>query len=380
MSEPTEPWPLLDQPGSLSQPQPAAAGRCPTCSYPVTAYAMFCEGCGAPLLPSASPPEHTGTRTTSTRTQRLAVAAATPCVECGGTVDADGYCQTCGAKAPNPRDHLEFSPADWVAGVTDRGVARSRNEDAVAVWAAPQGQRAVLVVSDGVSTSIDSDAASLAAVNSACEVLAALPDELSETDAAAALVAAAAGANRAVIATTLTDSVNAASATFAAAVVHGDTVHLASLGDSRIYWISATSQLALTVDDSMAQAFIEQGMPRDEAESMPTAHAITKWLGRDSDDVAPRTSCHRITDDGWLLVCSDGLWNYASTPAALGSQVVAALTGDPTPLEVSRRLVAWANAQGGHDNVTVAVAWCRATLGTPVAAQADAGKGLHSNG
>lgn len=380
MSEPTEPWPLLDQPGDLPQPQPAAAGRCPTCSYPVTAYAMFCEGCGAPLLPSASPPEHTGSSTSSTRTQRLAGAAVPPCGECGGTVDADGYCQTCGAKAPNPRDHLEFFPADWVAGVTDRGVARSRNEDAVAVWAAATGQRAVLVVSDGVSTSIDSDAASLAAVNSACELLAALPNQLSETEAAAALVAAAAEANRAVVATTLAESANAASATFAAAVVHGDTVHLASLGDSRIYWISATSQLALTVDDSMAQAFIEQGMPRDEAESMPRAHAITKWLGRDSDDVAPRTACHHITEDGWLVVCSDGLWNYASTPAALGSQLTAALNGDPTPLEVSRRLVAWANAQGGHDNVTVAVAWCRATLGTPVAAQADAGKGEPSNG
>ena len=63
MSEPFEPWPLLD--AAEGNPQPAAAGRCPTCSYPVTAYAMFCEGCGAPLLPSESPPEPTRGGTSS---------------------------------------------------------------------------------------------------------------------------------------------------------------------------------------------------------------------------------------------------------------------------------------------------------------------------
>ncbi|MBK9697794.1 MAG: protein phosphatase 2C domain-containing protein [Propionibacteriaceae bacterium] len=378
MSEPFEPWPLLD--AAEGNPQPAAAGRCPTCSYPVTAYAMFCEGCGAPLLPSESPPEPTRGGTSSTATRRFAVAPAAPCAECGGTVDPDGYCQTCGAKARNPRDHQELAPAEWLAGVSDRGVARSRNEDAVALWAAPTGQRAALVVADGVSTSIDSDAASLAAVTSACDLLAALPEDLSDDEVASALVAAAAGANHAVIAATNPASPNAASATFAAALVHGDTVHVASLGDSRIYWISAEADVALTLDDSMAQAFIAQGMPRDEAESMPNAHAITKWLGRDSEDVVPATLAHHLTEDGWLVLCSDGLWNYASAPSALGAQVRAALLADATPLEVARRLVEWANAQGGHDNVTVAVARCRATLGTPTAAQPEAGKGSPSNG
>ena len=93
---------------------------------------------------------------------------------CGGAVAADGYCATCGARAPSPRDHFVEQPAPWVAAVCDRGVRHPRNEDAVAVAADPEpGTRAVLVVCDGVSSSTDSDVASLAAARAARDVLAA---------------------------------------------------------------------------------------------------------------------------------------------------------------------------------------------------------------
>ena len=50
-----------------------------------------------------------------------------------------------------------------MAACCDRGVRHHRNEDATATAADPApGSRAVLVVCDGVSTSIDSDVASLA--------------------------------------------------------------------------------------------------------------------------------------------------------------------------------------------------------------------------
>ena len=63
-----------------------------------------------------------------------------------------GYCETCGAKAANPRDHFAEQPAPWVAGVCDRGIRHSRNEDAMAIAAdAEPGSRALLVVCDGVT-------------------------------------------------------------------------------------------------------------------------------------------------------------------------------------------------------------------------------------
>ena len=347
-----EPWPLLDSGGAT--PVSAVEGRCPTCTYPVTPWASFCEGCGAPLLPTAPPPplQPSGG---SAATRRLgAEAQARVCGQCGGTIDADGYCQTCGSKAPDPRDHSETAPAPWVAGVCDRGIQHARNEDAQALWVSPGGDRAVLVVCDGVSSSAEADVASTAGAERACQVLAERATG-GDSGIAEALVSAAAEATAAIAAATTGDGASAGSATFTAAVITADAIHHGSLGDSRCYWIGA-EPLLLTRDDSMAQAFIDQGMPREEAEAMPKAHAITKWLGSDALDVVPRTGVLRPDGEGWLLVCSDGLWNYASEPAALAAQVAAAEAVDPSPLAIARSLVGWANAQGGQDNVTVALA------------------------
>jgi len=350
---------------------------------------LFCEACGGPLVPTvaAPAPAPAAADAGSTQTRRLGerVSQLADCPVCGGSVGADGYCQTCGAKAPSARDHFTAAPAPWVGGVCDRGVQHVRNEDAMALWA--EGDRAVLVVCDGVSSSIDSDVAALAGAEKARDVLVALdadgllgPDS-GDSAIAQALVTATAEANRAVIAHTAPNSTNAASATFAAAVVIGDRVHYANLGDSRVYLLCQGDVRLLSVDDSMAQAFIAQGMPRAEAEALPRAHAITKWLGRDATETVPRTGVQQVGAPGWLVVCSDGLWNYASTPEALATQVEAAARDGGDPAAVAARLVVWANSQGGQDNVTVALA--RVPAGSPVtlgATPSDQGKEPAENG
>ena len=61
---------------------------------------------------------------------------------------------------------------------------------------------------------------------------------------------------------------------------------------------------------------------------------------------------------GWVLVCSDGLWNYCSEPQRPrrpGGDARAARRG-ADPLALAAALVDWANAQGGQDNITVALA------------------------
>ena len=96
----------------------------------------------------------------------------------------------------------------------------------------------------------------------------------------------------------------------------------ANIGDSRVYWLpDGGPAVQLTVDDSAAQQQIEAGVPRRSPRPSPQAHAITKWLGRDAPDVTPRTGQLEITGPGWLLACSDGLWNYASEPEALAAQI-----------------------------------------------------------
>ena len=336
-------WPLLP--------------TCPTCGAPVSPSASFCEACGGALTPTEPAPEPSRpAEPFSGQTQRLGSRAsqATECISCGGPVGADGYCQLCGTKAPSARDHYRDAPAGWVAGVCDRGQSHPRNEDAMALWA--QADQAVLVVCDGVSTSTDSDVAAQAGAVAARDLLVARL-AMAEPSIPQALVDAAAAANAAVIANTAETSTNAASATFAVGVVIGSRLHFANLGDSRVYFLGEREGQLLSVDDSLAQAFIEGGMPRDEAESMPRAHAITKWLGRDASDIAPRVGLLEIDQAGWLVVCSDGLWNYASAPEQLHAQLAA--TGSQDPSVVAAKLVEWANGQGGRDNITVAVARLR---------------------
>jgi serine/threonine protein phosphatase PrpC len=393
----------------MTETTPAASSsaeilHCPTCGSEVHAGDSFCEACGTSLA-FAAPTDGDGQAVASEdellespitlsrsiaqqseeTTEEMAdtvVVARRRCTSCGGPVGADGYCEVCGTKAPSERDHYTEQPASWVASCCDRGVRHYRNEDASALAADPEpGSRAVLVVCDGVSTSTDSDVASLAGARAARDVLVAhrptgigLPASQSAA-LATAIEASVAVANDAVIANTAPNSPNAASCTFAAAVVVGSTVSFGNLGDSRVYWIpdpGGDAPRLLSVDDSVAQLRIDSGVSREEAEAGPQAHAITKWLGRDAPDIVPTTGSIDLGTPGWVVACTDGLWNYVSEPDALqtliaeqtaviGSAIGGAGSGGAAgggidPLPLAEALVRWACDQGGKDNITVALA------------------------
>ncbi|HWM72300.1 MAG TPA: zinc ribbon domain-containing protein [Nocardioides sp.] len=356
-----------------------SATTCPSCGAEIVADAKFCESCGKPVgdpaaaattaAAPAPPSEDLGsgpisapTHITPVNVETPAPGGRRPCVSCGGTVGPDTYCEQCGTKQPSERDHFRETPAPWVAGVCDRGIRHTRNEDAMALLASPTaGERAVLVVLDGVSNTDDSDQASLAGARAAREVLRTpLPRGMGTPESRLAAVTrvfadAVAAANDAVVGLTPEGSEHPPSATFVAAIVEGTVLSYANVGDSRAYWLpDGGPGVQLSVDDSAAQLQMEAGMSRLEAESGPQGHAITRWLGRDAPDLAPRVGEVTLDAAGWVLVCSDGLWNYASEPDALVAQITAAATSDPAALAVA--LTEFANAQGGQDNITVALA------------------------
>jgi serine/threonine protein phosphatase PrpC len=296
---------------------------------------------------------------------------ATVCSVCRGTAFQDGYCSTCGAPAVRERDHWVEQPAAWVAAVCDRGIRHSRNEDAVALSAEPeQGSRAVLVVCDGVSSSVDPDIASLAAARAARDVLTAgqpaSPSIAGRIRSWTDLLTQAAEAANAEAVETFHNPTHRPgerqhsppSCTFAAAVVDGPVIVAGWVGDSRVYWVPDTGPAEqVSIDDSWATEQMMAGMPRAQAEAAPQAHAITRWLGRDSPDVVPRCTTLTPTSPGWLLVCSDGLWNYCSEADEMGALLGrTAVASRNDPATTASELVKWANAQGGQDNISVALA------------------------
>ncbi len=342
---------------------PAATAGCPHCGAAAAPADSFCESCGA-ALPAGAGSSTPPTSPTPTSPTATSPTAQPRCLACGGEVGADDYCSTCGTRAPSPRDHYVEQPASWVAAACDRGRKHHRNEDATAVAAqAAPGSWAVLVVCDGVSTTADSDVASLAAARRARDVLLAhqpVGGEPLGSRAAAladAVRHAVAQADDAIAEATAVGGENSASCTFAAAVVDGELIVYGNVGDSRVYWLPDDGpSRELSQDDSVAQARIEMGVPRDQAENGPQAHAITKWLGRDSPDTSPRTGSALLDRTGWVLVCSDGLWNYVSAAGDLAALVTELGGADASPLELAEALVRWANAQGGRDNISVALA------------------------
>ena len=298
------------------------------------------------------------------------IPVARPCANCGGVVGADGYCETCGTKAPSERDHYTEQPAPWVAACCDRGIRHHRNEDATAIAADPEpGSRAVLVVCDGVSTSLRlrrRQPGRRSRRPGTCWWPASRParhpGQPGRGASPAALEQAAAAANAAVIANTAPDSENAASCTFAAAVLEGDLIVFGNVGDSRVYWIpdpgAPSRPLQLSVDDSVAQARIAMGVAREEAENGPQAHAITKWLGRDSPDFVPddrldRRSRPRLA--AGLLRRAVELRLRGQPPCRRWSPNSSATDADAAAAAPTHW---WSGptSQGGKDNISVALA------------------------
>ncbi len=393
------------------------ADACPACGEAAGPGARFCEACGAVLAPASTTPDGTAAPSTGPADAAAGVARPAapatpgeqgdpgdpgdpdatvagaaaaegardgapdaadaepaPCPACGGEIAPDGYCLECGARAPRERDHVERRASEHVGGVSDVGVRRRRNEDALALGTA--GDVAVLVVCDGVASAPDSDRASRAAAQAARDLLVgglgAVEAPAADAGAWSRLLVAAGHAADAAVRAAVDDAASREdppSCTFVAALAGPTLLVAAWLGDSRVYWLPDAGRAEqLTENDSLAAELVAGGMTREQAERSRDAHAITRWLGADAEDATARTVATRPAGPGWLLACSDGLWNYGSAP-----DVVAGLVRDavdrlgPDPVAVARDLVGWANARGGHDNVTVALARVAGPAGTDVA-------------
>jgi serine/threonine protein phosphatase PrpC len=107
----------------------------------------------------------------------------------------------------------------------------------------------------------------------------------------------------------------------------------------------------VTIDDSWAEFAIRDGLTPEQAYSSPHAHVITRCLRSDSAaPTPPNVSVLEISGPGTLLVCSDGLWNYA--PRA---DVLAGHLSEGSARQRATALVQMALDAGGSDNITVAV-------------------------
>ncbi len=225
----------------------------------------------------------------------------------------------------------------WTA-LSDIGRVRTHNEDSVLA------QPPLFVVADGLGGHEAGEVASALAVET-------LRDHAPRRPDAKALARAVKAANREIIRAAREGYGKAGmGTTMTAAIVEGNRIVLAHVGDSRAYLLHAGVLRQLTDDHSMVADMIRRGqLTEAEARYHPNRSVITRALGTDPNMVADTYEVDADSGDR-LLLCSDGLTGMLEDAA-----IAEMLGGYRDPMIAARTLIDAANDAGGHDNISVVI-------------------------
>jgi serine/threonine protein phosphatase PrpC len=136
--------------------------------------------------------------------------------------------------------------------------------------------------------------------------------------------------------------------TLTAALVLGEQVSIAHVGDSRAYLINSQGEIsAVTNDHSLVNRLVEIGqISAEEAALHPQRNVLYRALGQ-GEPFEADVITFALPHKGWLLLCSDGLWGV------VGEKELTRLTSQAASLEQAcQNLIQAANNAGGPDNIT----------------------------
>jgi serine/threonine protein phosphatase PrpC len=237
--------------------------------------------------------------------------------------------------------------------VSDIGKKHKANEDAGSV-AVGEGN-VVLVVADGVSSSLNGASGSATAVKVVKDILLSCVDP---SDAPSVMLRAIETAHKAIVELPYVSNQSDADGpetTIVAALRHDRQLTIGWVGDSRAYLIDDDSEELLTIDDSWVEMVVRSGeLTREEAIVDRRAHYVTQVLGMKDDKINPHVVQTEIASGKILLLCSDGFWNYFQEQGKMLSAIKHCGAQRDVD-EICKYLVSQANEQGGHDNITVAM-------------------------
>lgn len=266
-----------------------------------------------------------------------------------------------------------------VAGLSDTGRVRPNNEDhflitrfgrhmtveysnlpAGAVTPLVEERGVGLVVADGIGGSRHGEEASRLAIASLTRLVLETPDWILRMDdeAQSQEVARRTAERYEKVGRMLAEEAEAHphllgfGTTLTAAFSIGRALFVGHVGDSRGYLLRDGQLIRLTRDHTVAQRLADGNyIDQMEAATHRLRHVLTRSVGDHDRPVEPDVARAVLNDQDRLLVCSDGLTEMVPEAA-----ITEALASD-APLEaVCRSLVDQANAAGGKDNITVAVA------------------------
>ena len=133
------------------------------------------------------------------------------------------------------------------------------------------------------------------------------------------------------------------------AIVEGNDVVLANVGDSRAYKISDEIH-QVTKDHSYVQEKVDSGeITKDQAREDPRNNEITKAVGL-SSSLEVDTMKLTLDSDESLLLCCDGVNDHLSD-----DEIQKIVRDSPDPDTACKKIVDMANKKGGHDNISLII-------------------------
>lgn len=233
-----------------------------------------------------------------------------------------------------------------IAGaVTHTGRVRTGNEDA---YYLPGQVEGLYVVADGMGGHNAGEVASRLAVAGAVMEI---RDESDRQDVPGMLSKVVQRVNEMVYAKGESNrSMSGMGTTLTLALFEGGKLYVAHVGDSRAYLLRGGEFAQITRDHTLLQELLLMGeLSREEAQSYPHRHVITRALGTEFD-IEPDIFERDVSGGDALLICSDGLTDHVED-----QEIGDILKSGGEPQSQCDHLLDLALSRGGKDNITIVI-------------------------
>jgi serine/threonine protein phosphatase PrpC len=253
---------------------------------------------------------------------------------------------------------LRFEPQQLISGCGQSiGKQREHNEDCLFAFSATTGGEAnsaplgLFIIADGMGGHQYGEVASSTAVRTMANYLLKRfhaylinPSEGMEEPLQEMMLTAITDAQRAV-----TQTAPGSGTTLTAALVLGQQMTIAHVGDSRAYALHTDGCVeVLTRDHSLVKRLEELGqISSEEAAAHPQRNVLYRALGQ-GEVLEPDIFTTPFPQPGYLFLCSDGLWSVLPD-----DNFCNLVTTAPNLHSACQNLIAAANNAGGPDNISV---------------------------
>ena len=230
--------------------------------------------------------------------------------------------------------------------MTHIGRRRDMNQDYMYTSTTPVGSLPNLfVVADGMGGHNAGEYASRFTVDKMVEVI----SQNRQQEPVAAMKEALTEANSQLLEEAGADpSKSGMGTTIVAATVIGDLLHVANIGDSRLYVIDHEAIRQITRDHSLVEEMVRLGeMDKAAAKVHPDKNIITRAIGV-TRELAVDFFEVELRPGDMILLCSDGLTNMVED-----EEIKEIVLEQKNIVEKAEKLINTANENGGKDNITV---------------------------